>query len=443
MLLNYRVSNFKSIGHAIEFSMLPIEQNEDERFLKEINTKIGPIKVLKRGGIFGPNAAGKSSFIKSLKFVKEYVVDIKNSGRGTRVVQNKGDFEDLDGKSTFQLLIYVDEEIYDYGFTLDEKQVYEEWLMILTDKGFKPMFSRTTNELGKTIIELGTKLGNKNSKDRKLAEILVESIKKNQQNQLFLNKLYENGITKVQNVVDWFKHVQIIFPNSRINALPIIMEKNTYLKEYIGDMLKKMDTGVFDIHISSREMDYKEFAETMDVPEEIIDDVFDLKSGILNVRGKSFLFGGSKHNNPTFVQVKFKHRINNKKVDFDIEDESDGTQRLLDLLPMLFSVGKNNSIYFIDEIDRSLHTKLSQYLLKEFCDISDNALNQIIYTAHDVNLINLRNFRKEEIWFVEKNAVGESLLRPLSDFDIETNQDPLKAYLNGRFGAVPIIEGEI
>ena len=260
---------------------------------------------------------------------------------------------------------------------------------------------------------------------------------------MFLNKLYENGITKVQNVVDWFKHVQIIFPNSRINALPIIMEKNTYLKEYIGDMLKKMDTGVFDIHISSREMDYKEFAETMDVPEEIIDDVFDLKSGILNVRGKSFLFGGSKHNNPTFVQVKFKHRINNKKVDFDIEDESDGTQRLLDLLPMLFSVGKNNSIYFIDEIDRSLHTKLSQYLLKEFCDISDNALNQIIYTAHDVNLINLRNFRKEEIWFVEKNAVGESLLRPLSDFDIETNQDPLKAYLNGRFGAVPIIEGEI
>ena len=70
-------------------------------------------------------------------------------------------------------------------------------------------------------------------------------------------------------------------------------------------------------------------------------------------------------------------------------------------------------------------------------------MNQIIYTAHDVNLINLRNFRKEEIWFVEKNAVGESLLRPLSDFDIETNQDPLKAYLNGRFGAVPIIEGEI
>lgn len=91
---------------------------------------------------------------------------------------------------------------------------------------------------------------------------------------------------------------------------------------------------------------------------------------------------------------------------FDLDEESDGTQRLIDLLPMLFAVGRNPSIYFVDEIDRSLHTKLSQFLLDEFVDSEKDGYNQIIFTAHDVNLINLRSFRQDEIWFIEKIISG-------------------------------------
>ena len=102
-------------------------------------------------------------------------------------------------------------------------------------------------------------------------------------------------------------------------------------------------------------------------------------------------------------------------------DESDGTQRLLDLLPILFLVQEDShEVYFIDEIDRSLHTKLSQYLLDEFIKCCRNTHNQIVFTAHDVNLINLDKFRQDEIWFIEKEKRrGESRLRPLSDFDVK------------------------
>ncbi len=105
----------------------------------------------------------------------------------------------------------------------------------------------------------------------------------------------------------------------------------------------------------------------------------------------------------------------------------------MDLLPILFTVGKNSSIYFIDEIDRSLHTKLSQFLLDEFaCGVGEGN-NQIIFTAHDVNLINLHSFRQDEVWSIEKNKQGESALRPFSDFQVKEGQDTLKAYLSGRF----------
>ena len=167
----------------------------------------------------------------------------------------------------------------------------------------------------------------------------------------------------------------------------------------------------------------------------------EIKNGIVNLNGKYFVFSEQKKRT-ILVQLKFNHRMNNKAVQFNIDDESDGTQRLVDLLPMLFSIGKSQSIYFVDEIDRSLHTKLSQYLLDEFAKNAGEEGNQIVFTAHDVNLINLRNFRQDEIWFIEKNSVGESQLKPFSDFEMKDGQDALKAYLNGRFGAIPMVRGQ-
>ena len=108
---------------------------------------------------------------------------------------------------------------------------------------------------------------------------------------------------------------------------------------------------------------------------------------------------------------------------------------------MMFTLGKNPTIYFIDEMDRSLHPKLSLFLLYEFAKRADGGSNQIIFTAHDVNLINLHHLRQDEIWFIEKNGQGESFLKPLTDFAIKEGQDPLKSYLSGRFGAVPMIRG--
>lgn len=440
MLLQYVVSNFKSIGHPIEFSMFPIQVTMDERFLKFIPTKNGTWKVLLRGGFFGPNASGKSSFIESIAFARDFIVDGQKSGKGIRIDQFRGEFEELKGISTFQFVFYLNEEVYEYGFSLDRYQVHEEWLMQLTESGFVPLFTRVTDSLRKTEIDIESKFARRNSKERVLAEVLKESIQENQRNQLFLYKLHDNGIKKAERIVDWFKSLQIIFPETKVRALPIRMKADTELQDYIGEMLRKMDTGVFEVSVASEVIDFHDFAEKLQVPQEIIENIEEIRNGIVSFAGKYFIFAEDKKKRTILVQLKFAHKLNGKAVQFDIDEESDGTQRLLDLLPMLFAMREDShAIYFVDEIDRSLHTKLSQYLLSEFINCCEGSYNQIIFTAHDVNLININDFRQEEIWFIEKNNLGESRLRPLSDFSLQKGQDALKAYLSGRFGAIPMI----
>ena len=439
MLLRYVVSNFKSIGHPIEFSMLPTESNTDPRFLRSIQTKAGEWKVLCRGGFFGPNASGKTSFVQSVAFARNYICDGRKSGRGTEVTQFKGDFEDLHGVSTFQFMFYLEGEVFDYGFSLNKRQVCQEWLMQLEKSDFVPVFTRTTDERGITVIDIATALGSKNSKERKLAEILKESIQESQKNQLFLTKLSENGIKKIEKIVAWFRNIQFIFPGSKLIALPVQMKADRNLETFIAEKLNQLDTGIQSADVESEPVDINDFGEKYDIPKEIMEDIDSTEAGIFRYHDQYIIFSHGKENKTVLVQLKLKHSLNHKDIEFDIDEESDGTQRLLDLLPMIFATGHDSSIYFVDEIDRSLHTKLSQYLLSDFAQRAEDKSNQMIFTAHDINLINLHLLRQDEIWFIDKNQAGESKLRPLSDFSIQEGMDTIRAYLSGRFGAVPMI----
>lgn len=337
----------------------------------------------------GPNASGKSAFIESIGFARDYIVNGQKSRQTTGVNQFKGDGEDLKGISSFQFLFYFEGEVYEYGFSLDRIQVHEEWLMQLTGKDLEPLFTRMTDDQGKTTIEIENALASESSIPRQLAELLKNTIRKNQ---LFLYRLYDNGIDMVQNIVTWFQNLQIIWPGSTIQDLPVQIQQNTRLREYLSDRLKALDTGISCVE--------------------------------------------------NLPQIKFNHRLNSNSVRFSLEEESDGTRRLLELLSMLFSIQENgNLIYFVDDIDRSLHTMLSRFLLDEFVNHTNSEHSQLISTAHDISLIDLNHFRQDEIWFIEKNRQGESGLKPLSNFDMNGNRNALKVCFCGRCGAVSTMRG--
>lgn len=419
--------------------MLPLENNIDDRFLTEINTVFGNIKVLKRGAFFGPNASGKTSFVQSIAYAKDYITKGPQNSSVIKVNQFHGDINELNDVTSFEFMIYIDENIYCYGFSLDRSCIHEEWLSLFTNNDFEKLFERTRYKNGKPKITIFDAFAPKGSTERKLAELLKNSIKEKQANKLFLYKLYENSIEIGEKIHSWFEHIQIIYPNTKLQALPLMLQSDEDFRIFLSKELHRLDTGIDDVFTSNNDIELSKFADKYSVPNEIIHDIEETQNGLINFNGKFFLFKESKGQKIKLIQVKFRHSLNNKDVDFDIEEESDGTKRLVDLLPILFNLDSDsNTLYVIDELDRSLHTKLSRYFIKSFVNSSTNT--QLLFTAHDTNLLDMKLFRREEIWFVEKKSTGETKLKPLSDFEYKENRNVLNDYLFGRFGAIPVIK---
>ncbi|MBQ3113466.1 MAG: ATP-binding protein [Phascolarctobacterium sp.] len=442
MLLKYVVSNFKSIGRNVEFSMLPSDKEVEGKFLTILQTDDEKLSVLRRCAFFGPNASGKSTFAESLNFARNYITEPQKSSNKTGVIKFRGEFDNFSDSTLFQFVFFLDGKIYEYGFSLNSKQVVEEWLMVRKAGEFVELFTRVTDDNGITKIDIEDEFAIIGSAERELSDVLIRSMKEKQRNQLFLYKLKENGLAKAERVVNWFENIQVIFPDSKIQGLPIRVKEDVDFREFLSESLNVLDTGIVEVVASKERIDFHEFAEDMNMPIELVEAVENSKSGLISVNGKYFIFLEDE-DTTSLIKIQFRHSLNNKNVKFNIDDESDGTQRLLDLLPILFKMEeKSNKIYIVDEIDRSLHTKLTKYILGEFLQRTESLNSQLIFTAHDINLMTADTMNKEEIWFIDKNKVGETTLRPFSDFETDESQSTIKDYLNGRFGAVPVIKGE-
>lgn len=442
MLLRYNVSNFKSIGEKIEYNMFPLN-NENPKYLSSIETVVGTWKILKRGALFGPNASGKTSFIDSINFSCKYVLKGAASFRLTRVNQFKG-IEN--GVTTFDYVIYMDGNVYKYGFTLDRYCIHEEWLYKLNKLGeMTPLFTRFTDSKNFTDIEITSAYSRRNSKYRNTAELSKEMTKRNQ---LFLTKLYDNkSHTKaIDNVINWFENLQIIYPSTYMYALPLRVKEDDTFSAFLSKHLNNMDTGVHNISVATEEYSIEKFKDRFGLPDEFMQEIEEKQAGVISINGQYFIFSDKKKGQPIkFVRLKFEHKLKENNVSLNLEEESDGTIRIINLLPILFEIDNSskNKIYIVDELDRSLHTKLSKNFIDMFERATADIPAQLIFTAHDVNLLDLDLFRSEEIWFIEKKSTGETKIRPFSDFDINENSNMLNDYLNGRFGAIPVIKGDL
>ncbi|HRE58867.1 MAG TPA: AAA family ATPase, partial [Candidatus Kapabacteria bacterium] len=147
------------------------------------------------------------------------------------------------------------------------------------------------------------------------------------------------------------------------------------------------------------------------------------------------------NNQVVFRQLFFEHKdIHNDKVGFFIEEESDGTRRIIDLLPIVLTKNIKDRVWIIDEIDNSLHPNLCYEFVKSLMT-DRNGNSQIIFTTHQPNLLTRELFRDDEIWFVEKDKhKGNTSLYPLFEFDVKEGFNIQDGYLLGRFGGVPILD---
>jgi AAA15 family ATPase/GTPase len=448
MLIQFTIENFLSFRDEVTFSMVAVNSdNQHSDHLAQNEAGEGR-SVLPIAAIYGANAAGKSNLIKAINFVKELVVEGTRTNQSIPVTPFKLSDHGKKG-SKFELIFTYQGSQYSYGFKLNKEQILEEWLYGIP-KGKKTevkYFERITSTSTKkeTNVEFGTLLKGRSpakgvsSKRHLNLEFIAAGTR---YNQLFLTEAIDRSINILMPVFDWFKKaLTVILAEAVFSDLEIGVDGNESFTDFLSKFLNSAGTGIDSIATEKVELDFDR--HFLDMPKSIKDDLvkeLDTSSEVMveNSLGGRFLVYKDPDNKPFIMRLSTRHRNEDGSlVDFSIQEESEGTQRLIHLIPSLFMLKqKNEKVIFIDELDRRLHPLLSRYFVESAINCRSKG-NQLIFTTHDTNLLDLDLLRRDEIWFVEKKKNGVSDCYSLAEFKIRPDLKIEKGYLNARFGAIP------
>lgn len=435
MLIRFRVQNFLSFREEAEFSMVAGKVQQHPEQVVSGRNRCG-VDLLRAAMIYGANASGKSNLVKAVAFARNMIV---NGVRAKSAIPRKPFKLDAACSTTpsrFEFEIQYKGKIFVYGFVLDSKRIYNEWLLEIRPASEKMLFRRTASTDDADVeskIEFGIKVGRK---ERDLLELVAL---KTPPNRLFLQESIESNLKYFEEVYEWFDDVLvIIYPSSFHTLAPILSGDTHQFGDTLIGYLERFDTGVCGYSLQSVGDPASELPEVLldELKQSIRDDG---GSSIVTSDGRRYFVKKEAEQLEVF-KLLLSHRDKSCALDvmFEMEDESDGTLRLLDLIPMLFPTRNGrNAVVMIDELDRSLHPHLSYNFVSAF--LQADAEKQMIVTTHEASLLDLDLIRRDEIWFVEKDQQGASSVYSLEEFAPRYDKDIRKGYLLGRFGAIPII----
>ena len=440
MLIRFTIENFLSFKDRVEFSLIPSKGT-----LKPQH-KTNPVKgtsVLKTAVVFGANASGKSNLIKAIEFGKKLIL------KGTKAEQPIG-FEKfkLDKKSIkenarIEYEIQHKNKNYAFGFVFNSKEIIEEWLFEINKKTEIKIFERTnTNHF------VFPALFKKNNKDEQ--QFIAFTAKGTPRNQLFLTQIRNTNIKEnvtdisdILNVIDWFQNaLTVIYPNSKTVDKKFELLENNNLIKIFTEMLDYFDTGIDGIVFKDIEFEKIDLPEAVKekIKNNLLSDKSEKKGALLSNSedDKYYIITKNNKNELKAKLLKTKHNVVGGNYElFDLTNESDGTRRIMDLIPLIIDFFKGGNVFIVDEIERSLHPNLVYDLFGFFLEKCENINSQFIVTSHESTLLNQKLLRKDEIWFTVKDKQGISHLHSLEDYNIRFDKEIRKDYLLGRFKGVP------
>jgi AAA15 family ATPase/GTPase len=437
MLLRASISNLFSFNELTEFNMLSDANRRHDHHVANIRG----IDVLKFGLIYGANAAGKSNLIKSIELVNEAF------DKGYLDV-NPDHFHKfnahLEHQTAFvELEFFSSETVYLYGIEFSSNEIVNEYLYQsgLGKKEDKLIFEKTVDTDGNSILAFGKSFED-NRQMTEIKRIIQKKVIK--KNELLVRRLIDFEVDKLNkpllDVADWFARLTIIYPKSTPFGLLYNLNDSEKFLDFSNDILSKIDVGISKLSIE--EFTLKEYfgendrSTIKEIQEQIANQP---KDGFIPYQLDVLILN---QNNEVKVKVlKIVHvGGDNQEVKFSFHEESDGTKRMIEYLIMLYDLTLDNrdSVYLIDEIERSIHPHLLKKMLAKVTS-SKQIFGQLIFTTHESHLMDQNLFRTDEIWLTEKNERGETSFAPLSEYKLRTDLDLRKGYLSGRFGAIPVM----
>jgi AAA15 family ATPase/GTPase len=401
MLLEFSVGNFLSFKEKKTFSLEAGSITE----LKDNVTKEGKYKVLRSAVIYGANSSGKSNFIKALDFM---VTTIKNSSKINSTDKlNVSPFllnvETESQPSFFEILFVLNDGFdckrYRYGFEIDNDKVHSEWLYILNEKSKKEnvYFIRNNDGIGVADIFEEAKGLESKTRDNGLFISLADQFNSKTANAVMIKLSRTNILSGIEH-------------ENSISATNVLYSDDKH-KSGIEDFIEKLDLGFNKFLVDD------DASKTFRNRVKTLHSKFDAKGKIIS-------------------NVEFKMN----------EQESSGTNKIFDLSGYIVFTLKYGLTLVVDELDAKLHPILTQSIITLFNNSETNTKNaQLIFTTHDTNLLGANLFRRDQIWFTEKNNFEATDIYSLLEFKdedgntIRKDRSFEKDYIRGRYGAIPYI----
>ena len=440
MLIRVVVTNFRSYGQETEFNMLPSSnvRRKDWHIHKHGNG----VNVLRTAVVYGANGAGKSCLVKALGRIQAMVA---TGSLPATAFRDANKYNDTGMPVTIEVEFSTDSDQYSYGVSYRGAICVEEWLYSTLKKPMRVFERKYDGLTGKTSITL---TGSK--KDSARNKLLVSLLENNilKPNELMLSKFDVIGNTQMADAFRWMTSgLHVIFSETRSTSIFDNRYSDATFKSQSETLLSSLDLGINDLTLKDEDID--SFKQSISEWPELVQGVDGIVKRLsLSQEGSdevlidtgAFTVSLRREGNKYFVRrVKALHKVNDSLYDFELKEESDGTQRIFDFVPMVLDVKNEACTYVIDELDRSLHPTLVRTLVSRI--VSDNNMKgQLIFTTHDAGLLDGKVFRNDEIWFAEKDRETQSShLYTLDEFKPRADLDLEKGYLNGRFGAIPFL----
>ena len=441
MLIKVSVENYKSFDQKEELSMISSSKMQGN---KSHRMKIKQTQLLKNAVVYGANASGKSNLVAALAFIKTVLLEGLPVGSVNDFCRNKE--ANKIRESVFELQFTIGDTFYAYGFSaiLSQRKITEEWLYeLMQDGGAHQMYIREGSNA--PVLGEAVKL---TTSEKSRFTVYSEDFA-GHDTQLFLTEMnrgkkYDKNSKFLffSEVFGWIMgNIIVINPNIGISNTEAYYHDESL--DNISKLIQTFDTGVTDI--KTRQITIDEMSKM--IPAEVVQSIFaHLKTqmqmsslpGIQmtwRVEGGFFNIRIKENSEPEITTLVLRH---GKSVfDFSFSEESDGTKRLFDLIDMLLTDCPDTT-FVVDELERSLHPKLTEHFLQLFMEAHEGVRMQLIFTTHEDTIMDQSLFRRDEIWFVERDADNASKIYSLDRFKERYDKKLSKAYLEGRYGAIPV-----
>ncbi|MEZ4686648.1 MAG: ATP-binding protein [Bacteroidia bacterium] len=418
MLIQFKFGNHLSFKEERVFSMVGVpsfpEHRETHVFSPNEN-----YDLLTSAALFGANASGKSNFVDAFSMLKNQV---SNSFRDALSSENGGQIDVKQFKlntateyapSTFEIVFLLNDTVYRYGFSIDRDKVVDEYLFYTKERE-TPLFERKLQNItiNKTSFKEGQGLE-----------------KRVRENVLFLTLIAQFNGDISNTIIQWFRNLNVISGLQDLSYRTYTvsrLKEDPKFKQWVDEFVRFLEIE----QVTTEEIEIS-LAGTDKIPPDLESFLIDPSSTFQKGKITRLLTWHRKYDENNFLV---------DTVPFSLQkNESEGTKKFIYLLGPWYDTIVNGKILVIDELDSRLHTHLTRKLL-DFFNQNNEHNAQVIFALHDTNLLDPTLFRRDQIWFVEKDQYGASDLYSLADYNsvqVRSNSNFEKHYIEGKYGAIP------